>query len=276
VVGDYSGFEPQVGEIRAVRTFRVGPGGWLYPLFGTQPWRPGTNEATCRLVMDPEAHRSPEPECSCGWYAYSSAAAAAEYPYARYVLAVVACWGRVVAGTRGLRAQFARIEAIWLAPVVPPELDAQVAVNYPDVVRYDEREDMLSAHPPTRLDLGDPERVATPLVPPLVARTVAAAAVGFGAVPTSWIGRLPDGWWIWTAVLVATLLAALLPDGALHEATARRRRLICFALMLWMLAPLVGVVGVVFLRLPLVQIALLITVHRAAMHKLARTFPAPI
>ena len=32
----FAGFEPQVGEIRAVRSFRVGPDGTLYPLFSDQ------------------------------------------------------------------------------------------------------------------------------------------------------------------------------------------------------------------------------------------------
>ncbi|MDP9094257.1 MAG: hypothetical protein M3N95_15310 [Actinomycetota bacterium] len=45
----YSGFEPQVGEIRALRTFRIGPGGLLYPLFSDHAWTDGTNTAECPL-----------------------------------------------------------------------------------------------------------------------------------------------------------------------------------------------------------------------------------
>ncbi len=43
----YAGFEPRVGEIRALRTFRIGPGGVLYPLFSNTPWSDGTNTARC-------------------------------------------------------------------------------------------------------------------------------------------------------------------------------------------------------------------------------------
>ena len=115
----FAGFEPQVGEIRAVRSFRVGPDGALYPLFSDQAWVDGTNTARCRVSPDDPDHGAPDPECTCGFYAYASARAADEYPHARHVLAVVACWGRVIAGSRGIRAEKARIEAIWMSPKVP-------------------------------------------------------------------------------------------------------------------------------------------------------------
>jgi hypothetical protein len=44
----FAGFEPQVGEIRAVRSFRVGPDGALYPLFSDQAWVDGANIARPR------------------------------------------------------------------------------------------------------------------------------------------------------------------------------------------------------------------------------------
>ena len=55
------------------------------------------------------------PGCKCGFYAYGTYRAACDYAEARWLLAVVTCWGKVVPGTRGLRAQHARIEAIWLS-----------------------------------------------------------------------------------------------------------------------------------------------------------------
>ena len=51
----------------------------------------------------------------CGFYAYGTLPAASRHAQARRVLAVVACWGRVIPGTLGLRAQHARIEAIWVS-----------------------------------------------------------------------------------------------------------------------------------------------------------------
>ena len=47
---DAGQFEPQLGEIRAVRTFRVGPGGLLFPLFSRRPWVDGDNEAACHAI----------------------------------------------------------------------------------------------------------------------------------------------------------------------------------------------------------------------------------
>jgi hypothetical protein len=136
----YAGFEPQVGEIRALRTFRIGPGGSLVPLFGSEAWHDASNTARCRVVQRPDAavgpHEVPDPECSCGFYAYGNAAAVGEYPHTRHVLAVVACWGRVIAGTRGVRAEHCRVEALWLSERVPAELIGQLGNRYPSVTIY--------------------------------------------------------------------------------------------------------------------------------------------
>src|SRR5690242_10479173 len=146
----YAGFEPQVGEIRAVRTFRIGAGGWLYPLFGTTKWTDGPNTARCRhRPPDPaNAHDAPDPDCACGFYAYGDDVAAAEYAHARHVLAVVSCWGRVIAGTRGVRAEHARIDGLWMSPAVPAELAAAVGVNYPGSRIYADRATLLRECPP--------------------------------------------------------------------------------------------------------------------------------
>src|SRR5882762_5927320 len=109
----FSGFEPQVGEIRALRTFRIGRDGGLYPLFSDVRWAAHANTARCRspgMGRDETDHLVVEPGCTCGFYAYADEQTAAEYPHSRHVLAVVACWGRIIAGTRGLRSQYTRVE----------------------------------------------------------------------------------------------------------------------------------------------------------------------
>src|SRR5690349_4179321 len=100
----YAGCEPQVGESRALRSLRIGRGGGLHPLFSDTPWGAGTNTAVC-LREPPVWHDGPDRDCTCGLQAYGSGEATAEYPHGRHVLAVVACWGRVIAGTRGLRTE---------------------------------------------------------------------------------------------------------------------------------------------------------------------------
>ena len=271
----FSGFEPEVGEIRAVRTFRVGPGGILFPLFSRTAWTAGTNEARCNLG-ETGAHAAPDPECTCGFYAYADEVSARDSPFARYVLAVVACWGRVIAGTRGLRAQYARIEAIWLSPDVPDDLGALVRDRYPGAVPYQDRAAMLADHPATALDTYEPDEPPVGLRARFGVRSLILGALVAGSVPRRWIDGLPYGWWLWTATLGALVFAGLDLGRRSPTAARQRRRLFCFAALLWMVAPLAGAAGAVLLRLPLMQVAALIVTQRVAMTRLAATFPAPI
>jgi hypothetical protein len=270
----FSGFEPQVGEIRALRTFRVGPAGVLYPLFDTRPWVDGANEARCRITDEPE-HAVPEPDCTCGFYAYADQRAAGEYPFARYVLAVVACWGRVVAGTKGIRAQYGRIEALWFSPVVPAALVQAATERYPSVAVYSDAATMLREHPLTHLDVYEPEQL-TPPWRRRIGQLAALAAVVAGVLPTSFFGEVPDGWFVWGALLAALLGGVVLGRARLKDPSVQRRRLICLALALWMIAPLTAPLGLLLFRLPLAQLALITVVHRLALRRVARTFPAPI
>lgn len=248
----------------------------LYPLFSKHAWTGGSNAAVCRLSPSP-THVPPEPDCTCGFYAYADERGAREYPFARHVLAVVACWGRVIAGTRGIRAQYGRIESVWLSDQVPADLVAMVVGRYPTVKFYTDREEMLAAHPLTALDsYADQNTSASLGQASLAARLVAGLALVAGLLPTSVISGLPFGWWAWFAVALALVAGAIVPLHRRTDPTQRRRRLLCVALFLWMIAPLPGVAGVLFLRLPLLQIAVLFAVHRAALNRLARTFPAPI
>lgn len=272
----FSGFEPQVGEIRAVRTFRLGPGGELYPLFSERPWKPDANMATCRVSRDAE-HVSPDPDCTCGFYAYADEQAAGEYPFARYLLAVVACWGRVIAGTRGVRVQYARVEAIWVSDRVPDYLVRLMRERHGAVAVYTDREQMLREHPATPLDVYEPVTPTGSLWPPRpLPAAVAASAVVVGLLPVHWLRALPYGWWVWGVTLAAVLLGAFVRGHRANDAVLRRRRMLCIALAFWMLAPLAGVTGFVFLRLPLLQVTALAAAQRVAMNRVARTFPARI
>jgi hypothetical protein len=141
----------RVGEIRALRTFRLprdGSGALLPVAHATVAWTDGPNTARC----DRGGHAPAAPGCSCGFYAYGSRRAARQHDEARRVLAVVACWGRVVPGTLGLRAQHARIEAIWVSRRVPLERVLLVQRRYPSVAFYGSRRAMLRQHRLTRLD----------------------------------------------------------------------------------------------------------------------------
>lgn len=281
----YAGFEPQVGEIRALRTFRVGPGGVLYPLFSDAPWRDGPNTATCLRcpprtgtsadVLPP--HPAPDPDCTCGFYAYGSEAAVGDYPHGRHVLAVVACWGRVIAGTRGLRAEQCRIEAVWLSDTVPEELVALVRDRYPSAAVYRDRARLLAAHPLTELDCYE-----TPASPHRsrwthVLAVAALAAVVTGTLPADWLGGPHPAAIIWGSLAAVFLVVATVRGWRrAADPVAHRQRLISLSVALWMLAPFAGLVGLVLLRLPLLELAALVLIQRHRMVRAARRFPADI
>lgn len=139
----------RVGEIRAVRTFRLSHDGSLLPVaHGSVPWSDGPNTACCERGD----HTPAAPGCSCGFYAYGTLPAASRHAQARRVLAVVACWGRVIPGTLGLRAQHARIEAIWVSSRAKRRYVALVRRRYPSAALYRSRRKMIRQHQPTRLD----------------------------------------------------------------------------------------------------------------------------
>lgn len=277
-MGAYSGFEPRVGEIRAIRTFRVGPGGRLYPLFSNAAWPEGIHTAQCAQGerTGDIAHAAPDPECTCGFYAYASAAAAAEHPNSRHVLAIVACWGRIIAGTRGIRAEHARIEALWMSPKVPPDLTAQVMSRYQSVRTYDRPSVMLAAHPLTELDCYEPDAPGERAIKRLGLRTAIAGALILGVLPVHWFGSSNNGRIVWAVELVFFVIGAVVMGRKRGDLIAKRRALLFIAVALWLLAPFAGPVGVVLLRLPLLQIAAILFVHRMRIMRAANQFPAEI
>ncbi|MDT4930542.1 MAG: hypothetical protein QOF92_3409 [Pseudonocardiales bacterium] len=277
----YTGFEPHVGEIRALRSFRIGPQGALYPLFSETAWTTGTNTARCRLpdltgrrLTDP--HTAPEPDCSCGFYAYGTVEAAAEYPHARHVLAIIACWGRTVAGTRGVRAQHARIEAIWISSRVPTELAAMLAARYPEIAVYTDKETMLAEHPLTTLESYENPRVGPRGRERTILRLATLAALVVGALPPDWIWRNTDARLIWLAELCFFLGAALVVRLTHRDLWGRGLMLTYLAVVLWLLAPFAGPAGVLLMRLPILQIAVLGGIHRLTLNRAASRFPAQI
>jgi hypothetical protein len=253
-VDPYGGFEPQVGQIRALRTFRIGPDGALYPLFSNDPWHDGANTARC-LDANRPPHPSPAPDCTCGFYAFGGEQWVGDHPRSRHVLAVVACWGRIIAGTRGLRAEHCRIEALWLSAAVPVDLVERVRQNHPSVAVHQDRSRMMAEHPLTPLDCYErPGRGQGRPVGRLWWSAAMAAAV-LGTLPAHWLGGAHS------AALLSLVLGAAFGLGALPSARhgtddgGSGRRLLCLATSLWLFASFLGPLGAVFVRLPLVQAA---------------------
>ena len=96
----------------------------------------------------------------------------------RYVQAVVSCWGGVVAGTLGFRAQHARIDALWLHPNVPRWVRQRVAARYPSPGSITDRDAMLAEHPLTHLAATSRRRAAAAAARAVLARRAGAARLG--------------------------------------------------------------------------------------------------
>lgn len=281
----YTGFEPQVGEIRALRTFRVGPGGVLYPLFSDAAWADGPNTARClrpRQTGDPQAdglppHAAPDPDCTCGFYAYGSEGAVGDYPHGRHVLAVVACWGRVIAGTRGVRAEQCRVEAVWLSDTVPEDLVDAVRARHPSVALYRDRAAMLAEHPLTELDCYEPASTRSRSGWDRLLLAGAVAAVVIGTLPVAWLGGPHPAALIWGTLGGLFLLIAMVRGWRrTADVVAHRQRLVSASVALWMLAPFAGALGLLLLRLPLLEIAGLAFLQHRRMVRAAGRFPAVI
>ncbi|MGY1695658.1 MULTISPECIES: hypothetical protein [unclassified Geodermatophilus] len=271
----YGGFEPQVGEIRALRTFRIGPDGLLYPLFSADPWHEGANTARC-LRTDRPPHPSPGPDCTCGFYAFGGEQWLGDQPRSRHVLAVVACWGHVVAGTRGLRAEHCRIEALWLSAAVPDELVERVLRNHPSVAVHRDRARMLAQHPPTELDCYEPSGRGTGRATGRLWWSAAIAAAVVGSLPADWLGGSRSAALLTIALAAAFAVAALplAPRGP--DAGRSGRRLLCLATSVWLLAAFLGPVGLVFVRLPLLQAVSIAGLQHLCLLVEGRRIPAQI
>lgn len=252
--GEFRGTELLVGEIIGLRTFRVDDTGLLLPLYSTEAWYDGTNVATCAPPTGDRSRRDhavPDEACECGFYAYRGIDAAAGNRQFHYVQAVVSCWGAVVAGTQGVRAQYARIDALWLHPHAPGWLRTRVAARYPSARLYADATAMRAEHPTTELACYQP---ATPRG--TVRRVAAAAALAvilvLGVLPIGWLRATPVAEDCWLAAVAGTaLLTAWLAVAARslgHLAAA----VVVGGVLAWLLAPLFGLPGWL-LRVPLLR-----------------------
>jgi hypothetical protein len=253
-VGAFSGTEPLVGAVVGLRTFRVDDSGLLLPLYSDGTWYDGVNTAVCSPPTGHHhrgPHAVPADDCECGFYAYGSEEAAAQNRQMRYVRAVVSCWGAVVAGTKGVRAEHARIDALWIGPDASASLRKRIASRYPSVRMYRDSAAMLSEHPLSVLNCYDqpgPRRRGRLLV----AALGVAALLALGLLPFETLHGTGPLWDTW--IVVTTLAAAFAgwlligTHGAGHVAAA----FMVAGVLAWLLAPLFGLSGWL-LRLPLLR-----------------------
>lgn len=201
-----------VGDVRMVRTFRVGADGGLYPVNSATAWAEGWNTASC---LRNARHHAPEAQCRCGFYAYSDPAYVREQPPARSVLAVVAAHGTMETGTRGARVEHARIEALWFGQRVNTASADAVRRRYPSVAIYRDRREMDAAHPLTQLEYFRPPRVAEAARERLRRGmwTFLAAVTAIGCIPTAWVLSTVPGAVVWLTLIALGMATVLTGVG---------------------------------------------------------------
>jgi hypothetical protein len=253
-VGQYSGTEPLVGEIVGLRTFRVDDSGLLLPLYSEGAWYDGVNTAVCSPPTGHHPrgpHTVPDDGCECGFYAYGSAESAAQNRQIRYVKAVVSFWGHVVAGTEGVRAEHARIDALWISPDARPDLRKRVAAQYPSARLYNDASAMLAEHPLTELSCYERPRSRRAAAGPAAALGI-AGLLALGLLPFGMLRDIDALWIAWIVVTgVATAATCWLLVGT-HGAGHLAAAFVMAGVLAWLLAPLFGISGWL-LRVPLLR-----------------------
>jgi len=127
------------------------------PLFPNFLWQPGVNTRICYSLGS--KGRAPEHDlelCSCGFYAYHHHSGVSERDRSNSmsVIGIIEGSGKVMLGTKGFRANEARISALSMSKYQRfIELDKAVHHYYPDVEFFERPADMYSRYPSSYLDL---------------------------------------------------------------------------------------------------------------------------
>lgn len=156
-----------VEEIFAYRLFGLDSCGRLSALRFPQYWKPGENIATCMVESSISTDQStssyynctvptPNLDCTCGFYAFYDSSAedihnnSTDWPDQMLVRGVIAAYGKVLVGTKGIRAEKARIVAV--APDGASRLRKTERWDlmeklYPDVPAYSKAYKMVASYP---------------------------------------------------------------------------------------------------------------------------------
>lgn len=149
------------GVVTGTRSFDVDKLGRRVGVAFATVWRPGENVARCMQRPDPlaflsgrepgrlrESSRPPHSlaECPHGFYGYYEGSN--DYYEPGRVMAVVEAYGETVIGTRGFRAEKARIVALHVPSDIGLGVRRVVARNYPDVPQFDSFDAMVAEFPP--------------------------------------------------------------------------------------------------------------------------------
>ena len=144
-LGEYTGKEvPLVpGSLRVYRNWLITPDGYLTALHWPQIWSKAEgNEAHCAKWFGPK-HHSPQMNCTCGFYGKYLP----EDTGPGYMHGVAEFSGRIILGTKGARAQYAKPVALNLNRI-PAGFRPLFQSNYPDLKLFPNNHDMYKEFPP--------------------------------------------------------------------------------------------------------------------------------
>lgn len=174
---DGTEYEFAMGSLQGLRSWNVDEKGRLVAASLGTVWRPGENVAECFAVPycpryrsapwsmtstgEPAPCSSPdctgryhtaerhtfEPNCDCGFWAFS---AEDFYPHAT-VIGVIEAWGKTAIGSKGFRAEKAKILALYTGGKhghrMRESLTERLAVLYPDAMQFRGWKNLLAAYP---------------------------------------------------------------------------------------------------------------------------------
>jgi len=176
----FTGLGLAVGTVRGLRAFKADELGRLTGLSYEQVWTPGENVSDCRKPSDKKPRRNmlieffrptkaadhSMVECTCGFYAFYDGRndyrrdedekpqksqgvfyAYGYQPAKATISAVVEGYGETVIGTRGFRAQKAKIVALYIPKGIKGTVAARVRHNYADVPQFVDFDAMLREFP---------------------------------------------------------------------------------------------------------------------------------
>lgn len=145
-------YEPCPKQVEAEKERKANERGssWLEPSI----YFYGCDDPVCvpgkgHFVAGTEARHAFDADCECGFWAYDEEN---HRPHG-VVTGIIEAYGKVTIGTRGFRAEKARIVALTRERPIDEEGDLSLSkwlrlkALYPDVAFYDDHDDMLMTHP---------------------------------------------------------------------------------------------------------------------------------
>ena len=133
-IADFNTKPLVIGKVYGLRSFRPTETGEIKPIsMGAVQtgfvWQEGENHSLCTSGK----HTPAVKDCFCGFYAFTNPNNTEHVPYS-YVQGIIEAWGRLVIGTKGFRAEKAKI-VVLVEPNINELVNPTVAMRFNKVRR---------------------------------------------------------------------------------------------------------------------------------------------